>query len=260
MTVAANLSMLRAAMNSAEAQWPTTVADAMRAREEIAAATANIINPTPDDVAFAVAEALAAGRDPLDDDTVRRLTTARVLAGPTGDALRGGVDRAAETRVVKALTAEADEILSLLGNAFNAAGGVLSAAWRILGELDLTDSQAVLKMGPDSSRAWTDALDAQRRIRAIDDGWYALAELTRFASSTDAPTSRMADVSFEQYQQLGRKADPWAIVRSGITLDLADRFTIRDRVARLQEEREALRTKPERDFLNEYRRSHGVPA
>ena len=256
MSTRAHLSMIHTAMTAAGATYPKAVAKALEDAEKLPAAVVALAAPTADDMAAAVVDCLNAGRDPLDDEHVRRLTTATVLAGPSGNALTNGVTRAAERHVVAALTAEADALLATFGAAVAEAGATLTAAWRILGDLELTDSTAVLRMGPDASRAWTDALDAQKRIRALDGGWFGLAEATRFASSTDAPTLRLADLSLEQFEKLGRKAEPWAIVRAGVTIELADRESIRARVDRLETERNARENEHAERFTNEYRRKH----
>jgi hypothetical protein len=164
--------------------------------------------PSLDDLAAAVVDCLNAGRDPLDDGHVRRLTIAATLAGSTGNALRDGVTRATEARIVAALTDAAGAVLTTFGKAVSEAGATLHAAWRILGKLELSDSAAVLKMGPDASRAWADAIEAENRIRAIDKGWYALAEMTRFGSSTASPSLRLADLSLKQHAKLGRRTGP----------------------------------------------------
>lgn len=260
MSTTANLSMIQQAMTAAGATYPKTVAKAIDERAKLTASAAAIAQPSADDVAAAVADAIIGGRDPLEDETVRRLTTARAIAGPTGDALRGGVDRAAETRIIAAMTTEADAIITAFRTAIADAGATLAASWRILGDLELNDSVAVLKMGPDASRAWTDARDAQKRIRAIDDGWYGLAELTRFASSSDPKTLRLADVNLETFEKLGRTAEPWAIVRAGITLDLADRTTIRERVERLNIARQDRQAHARQKFSDQYRQARGIPA
>jgi len=254
----AHLSMIRQAMTAAGGTFPKAVAQALDDREKLTEGAAAMTSPSPDAIAAAVADALAAGRDPLDDEAVRRLATASVLCGTSGNALTGGVARATEARVVQALTDDVDAILDTYGTAVYEAGQVLTAAWRILGDLDLSDSAAVLKMGPDASRAWTDAREAQARIRTIERGWYALAEVTRFASSTPvAQTLRLANLSLEQVEHVvGRKAEPWAIVRAGVTIELADRESIRARVERLETERNARENEHAERFTNEYRRKH----
>lgn len=256
MSTRTHLSMIHAAMAAAGATYPKAVAKALEDAEKLSAAVAALAAPSVDDIAAAVVDCLTAGRDPLDDEHVRRLTTAATLAGPSGNALTGGVSRAGERRVVAALTAEVDTMLTTFGAAVAEAGTTLTGAWRILGDLELTDSTAVLRMGPDASRAWTDARDAQKRIRALDGGWFGLAEATRFASSTDAATLRLADVSLEQFEKLGRKAEPWAIVRAGVTIELADRESIRARVERLETERNARENEHAERFTNEYRRKN----
>lgn len=260
MSTRAHLSMIHIAMTAAGATYPKAVAKALEDAEKLPTAVAALAAPSADVMAAAVVDCLNAGRDPLDDEQVRRLTTAAVLAGPSGNALTGGVARAAERHVVAALTAEADAILTTFGAAVAEAGATLTGAWRILGDLELTDSTAVLRMGPDASRAWTDARDAQKRIRALDGGWFGLAEATRFASSTDAPTLRLANLSLEQFEKLGRKAQPWDIVRAGVTIELADRTTIRERVARLTTEREDREVMPAEAFKTAYRRQQGALA
>lgn len=237
--IPAFLGTLRTAMKAADATFPKPVATAIADQDRLAVAVSALPSSSYTNLMAAVAAALLDGRDPLDDETVRRLATARILEGTSDhQSLAYGVAKAAEQRIVDALTANADAILADLKKAVDAAGERLTAAHEILGDVDLGDTAAVLRGGPTAATAWATAKEAVGTIRTIDAGWFALGHITRHVSPDTATTLRLADVSLDDYEQLGHRADPWDLVRAGATINMATRATVGDRIARHLAERD----------------------
>lgn len=113
-------------------------------------------------------------------------------------------------------------------------------------------------MGPLAGRAWAEARDAVTTIRVIDRAWTALADLTGLAPASVDPTLRLADLTLEQFEKVGRKADPWSIVRAGGTIDLADRITIRERTEKISRARQQRQSQAEESYREKARRTHGT--
>jgi hypothetical protein len=257
MLTTAHINLLRQAIDAAGATMPTKVAKALGDLDKLTSKGELFAQATDDQIAQALADALLAGRDPLDDDQLRRMATSRMLGGTNGRALAIQVARHAEQRVTAALIDHVDYILANLHDAADVAGQHLSAAHAVLGDVGLDESLKIIRQGDDASGAWARARDAVAQLRTIDKGWTALANLTRFAS-TSPTVPRLADLSLDQFEQLGLRPDGWAIVRAGATIDLADRQTIKDRARRLAAKRENRAALPAAQFKDNYRRSRGV--
>ena len=251
----AQLGLISAAMVAAGTPWPKPVSKALADRDAIVAAARSLEAPHPSVVAAAATDALLAGRDPFDDDQVRRHAVAAALGGEQGGMFARNVSSYAEQRVVDAL--DPDAIVAALKAAANEAGGVLTAAHGVLGDVQLNEAAIILRLGPAAAQAWTDARAAEKRLRVLGTGWHALATMTRFASADLLPTLRLADVSLEQFEKLGQRADAWSLVRAEVTIDLADRITARERPERLARERQAREAGIDASWGNEYRRTHG---
>jgi hypothetical protein len=261
MTIHAYLGLVRQAVTAANADLPKPVADALAARDALTATADRLPTGSHAEMMGAVADALVAGRDPLDDEQVRRLVVARILGGETGGSLAYGIGNAADERIVAALAENVDAICDSFKAGVDAAGQVLAEAHDLFGDVDLDESHLILKMGPKASGAWTDAKDAVQRIRVIDSGWFALAELVHFAGTTTSRAVRLADVTLEQSEQLGHRAEPWAIVRAGATINMAATAdAIAERVQRIAVEREQREQRADAGFGNEFRRTQGTGA
>ena len=82
------------------------------------------------------------------------------------------------------------------------------------------------------------------------------------AFSASAPhTLLLADVSneqYEQYEQIGRKGEPWAPTCAGIAISLADRVTIKDREAHVNSERAVRDQRAASLYGDNYRQIHGM--
>ena len=171
--LAAFLGLLRSAMKAAGANFPKAVATALADRDELADRVAALPSGSHQAVMAAVAAALLDDRDPLDDDQVRRLVIAQSITGHSTQTLAYGVEKSAEIRIIDALTQHADAVIADLKRAADTAGESLAQAREILGDLDLGDAAAILKLGPAAARAWAKAKDARLKIHTLNQGWWA---------------------------------------------------------------------------------------
>ncbi len=234
----AQIATVRQAVSAAGSTFPKAVTKALADRDKVAVAAAGYATARPDELGDAIVTCLLAGRDPADDEQVRHLTTSRAIAGASGGLLLA-VQDAVERRLIAALRGSVDDLVGIFSSAAAAAGDKLANAHELIGDADLSDSGRILALGPDAARAWAEARDAQQLIRTIDAGWVALAALTGFADGSpyDA-TLRLADLDAETHEKVGRKAEPWDIVRAGGTIDLADAEALAERRDRLATERQ----------------------
>ncbi|WP_148574958.1 hypothetical protein [Nocardioides caldifontis] len=253
----AHIGMIRQAFTAIGATLPKPVTTALTDADKLAHANP-IPSVTGEQIADAIAACILEDRDPLTDDEVQRLVTAQALGGVTGRNVTYGLGTAGERRVVAAMRAHADTILGALSKAARTAGETLTDAHAIIGDHDLGESEVVLKLGPEAARRWAEARDALTLLRKIDGAWVALANLTRFASTTVEPALRLADLNLATFEKVGRKADAWAIVRAGAVIDLADATTIRERSQRLSDEREARQVRIADAPREAFRRVHGI--
>ena len=254
MSTTAYLGIIRAAMKAAAADWPKPIATAIDNQTKLAGLVGKLPTGSNDDVMAAVTTALLDGRDPLVDPDVVRLLHARTL---TGDRAYG-VQRAADERIVTEIGKYVDELVDTLKAAVDATGEVLADGFALLGDTDLADTSTVNKMGATTLTAWAHAKEARQAIRMMDKGVFAIAVMTHAMSSSDSPTLRIADVTLEQYERLGFRADPWDIVRAGATINMATRTTIRERTQRINDEREQRTQRAEAVPGDAYQRTHGI--
>ena len=237
-----HVNLIRKTYTAIGIAFPKPVTKALTDFDKITAARIEV--PSTEAVADAIASCLLAGTDPLADPKVLRFAASRALTNARGESLSYAVAESAERHVLSAIADAADQILADMHQGAAKPGQQLADAYAILGDVDLTSSTQILKMGTDAARAWTEASEALALLRTIDAGWHALAELTQFASTTSNPTLRFADLTLEQYEPLwvagrtDRPADVWAIVKVGGTIELANRTTFADRVKRITEARQ----------------------
>lgn len=254
--ITAQISQLRQAITAAHGTFPKPVAQALADADKLRTLARDTPAPTADQLADAAATALLAGRDPLTDPDVQRLLAARHLNGG-GHGLAYLVNQAAEARTLTALEQHVDAIVDTLRTGCATAAQHLTDAHDVLGDLALDDTHAIVRLGNNAAELWVNAREAAQTIRVIDSGWVALANLTRFASTGTPATLRLAEVSLDQYEQLGRRADPWAIIRAGATIDLATATTVHERTERLERERQQ-RQASQPTFRDAARRRLGI--
>jgi hypothetical protein len=233
---ATHLTTLRRAIDATGGRFPEAVATALADRDRIREAAAAFRPASPDQLGDAIAACLLRGDDPAADQGVQAMTTSRAMTSDFG--MAAIVNDAADRRAEHALAANVGAVLDIMRKSADEAGQTLAAAFAILGDCDLQDSDRIVRLGPDAARAWADATAAQDRLRTIDNGWVALANLTRFTNPTCDGTTRLADVDIDTFEQVGRNAEPWAIVRAGGTITLGDAEAMTERVDRLAQGRE----------------------
>lgn len=255
-TTRPNIATVRRALQAVGETFPKPVLKALEEHDKILAAAREFTPASQGQIADAVAECLLADRDPATDEAVRRLVASHSLS--QNGAAGYGIDLTPQAtgRVVAALTEQVDTILATFAGPAEEAGKQLAEASRVLGDED--DPQIIMSQGVAAVEAWTRAQKAKTLLTTIDGAWVALANLTGFASPSCPPASRLADLSLEQFESVGRNASAWEIVRGGGEIDLADRDTIRERQARLEGEREQRQQREANGFRDEYRRLHGA--
>ncbi|WP_426226252.1 hypothetical protein [Pseudarthrobacter sp. DSP2-3-2b1] len=251
----AQISHIRTTFKNIGATFPRPVAQAIADLDTLTAAGTSLRVPTSEDLYAAAAEAVLSDGDMLEDSHVIRIITAQTLAGPTGQALSYGLAQAGAQRITDAFTQHADAVLATLKDKADAAGQVLASSYDIIGDLDLSASEQILSKGPDAAMAWASAKVSAQTVRECSQAWFSLAELTRL-TSTIAPTLRIADLDLDTFEQVGRAADPWDIIRAGGTIDLATRTTAKERTAAHAAALQARQADHDGAFTKEYRKTH----
>lgn len=234
--IAAHLSVLNAALRAAGADYPKAVKKAFTDRDALRSGVAPLAKIRRADVIAAAADAILAGTDPLTDRAVVRLGIASLMTGDSFD-IELTMTRHADDRIAAVLTTEAPAVLDSLRSAALTHGRALTDAHAILGDTPLSSSATILSLGPVAAEAWAAALRSSKAVNALDAGWVALADLTRFANPSALKIHRLADVSLDDRERLGHNPDVWTLVQAGATIDLATAETLATREARMHTER-----------------------
>lgn len=254
MTATAEINQLAAALKAAGTDWPKPVAQAVAERSKLAAAVTDL-QSGDHNLMGAVADAFLEDRSPLVDPDVVRLCVAHVLVG---DSLERGIERVANTRIAAAIVEHVDEITATLKEATDSAGEVLARSHEVLGDADLKDSALMMKLGAAAATAWGEARQAEKAIRLIGDGIFALAALTGTMSMSASRTLMLCDPTLEQYEQLGHRAESWSIVQAGVRIDLATSVTIRSREEALNAARAERTQRAAGAYAESYQRERGI--
>jgi len=187
----------------------------------------------------AVLAAIDAKRDPAADPDVQRINTMQALS----DGVQARVSDLVDAEVVSALQSNVDALIESWQEPFDKAARDIATAAKRLGNLKLEDASNVLHQGGDAAEQWSNATRADRTIREIITAFSLLAHQTGFASLTrHFMVLRMADVTLEQWeghQLTERKLSAWEAHQLGLTLSLANRTTLPQRINQLSVSREA---------------------
>jgi len=220
---------IRAIVASAAAtgiKLPGPVTAAVERAARLAAAVRSVDQPEHA-LYEAIAAAVDAGIDPAADTGVQRVLTGRSLA--TEGVMRG-TDQVGATATIAVLHEHRDTIVQLGRKPFAAAAAALLEAHVVLGGAELDDAAAILPMGANAADAWASARRAVGVIRAIGDGWVALAGLIGVPLDPARAVLRIAEVQPDGWADLDtRKADPWQAIQAGLILTLP---TLREYVDR----------------------------
>lgn len=229
-----NLTILRQSLTNLDITPPKAVTEAIEQAEKANATAASIAPPPSDLLGSTIVAALLAGRDPAADKEVQRLRTLESISPMAAPSVRAW----GEAHVVAALTEHADAMLEAWRAASVTAGEALTAAFDLVGDIELNESEAFLRRGPRGAEAWASARSAVERLNALGQAWSSLAALTRVASDGGYPVLRLADLDVDTLDKVGRTADAWTLVRAGARIELADRTTMPQRHARIADGRQ----------------------
>lgn len=235
MSNSGSITNLTAALVRIDLQPPKAVTEAIALAEKANAAAASIAPPPAALLGAAIAAAVLAGRDPAADKEVQRLRTLESISPMAAPSVRAW----GEAHVVATLTEHADTMLETWRAASVTAGEALTAAFDLVGDTELSDSEAFLRRGPRGAEAWANARSAVDRLKALGQAWSSLAALTRVASDGGYPVLRLADLDAATLDKVGRTADAWTIVRAGARIEIADRTTMPQRLAHIADGRQA---------------------
>lgn len=255
MSITAQIGLLRGAVAAAGAAMPKPLATALADFDRAVASAQAYEPPSAAQAAELMLDCVLAGTDPFEDDGVRSYVVAAALTSERGGLL--GLQAAAERRATVAIEQHADALYAILCQAIDTAGQDLTAAYEILGDHSLDDAPSILRQGDDASRAWNSARAALARLRHLERGWVTLAEVTRTATTTE-PTLRLAALALDQYEQVGRQADGWDIVRAGAAISCATPAELRQRIDHIQQQREHRQAGHDGAFAEQYQRQHGM--
>jgi hypothetical protein len=223
---------------------PKPVAAAYRTYNRVTEGTGRI-GPKAGALPAAIARCLAAGDDPAADDEVQRLVTAAALVTGTTPSQ---VTTHALDELAGVLRTHAGALVTGWSAAFDRARTVLQEAADRLGDVSLTDTEAIVRTGGDAAAQWAAATDALRLVDTIRGAWSALRSLTHTPSALTASGVRyqdprwlalaIADIPAEQFQDK-TKPDAWRFVLDGYELRLANFDTFDQAVEAIAEHRRA---------------------
>ena len=189
-------------------------------------------------VATAVAVALALGADPLTDPKVAK---AIALDRVTAQGVLASIEDASYTRLGEACEEHQDEIVAALRKPFDKAAASIVAAHERIGDVDLADSDLILKKGGDIASVWAEAVEANKLIDDIVNTWVALDQFVH-TSTIDRRwiNLRIVDTTAETWDEadMERKTlTAWDAVRVGATLSLPTRAEVDERRAAITNRR-----------------------
>lgn len=191
-------------------------------------------------------DALAAGRDPLEDAAVLRAAAAVTITGA-----RGATQVALDRRAMEFGSRHTDAIVNAMRTPFDAAAATMSATLDQLGVTDLDNISAVLNRGGNAAELWAIARQAEDTItkitlnRSLLYGRISRPEDRRYKvlAWADIPPAQFID-DFATIHTM----KPSQVDRAGFTLSLADASQYAERVAAVADQRDINQNR-ERDAL-----------
>lgn len=222
------------------AKLPASVLDAHERAARIAHA-AQAIGRADADIIAAVTEALDAGVDPACDENVRRITTAAAIANP---GISKGVEQVVGNQLQVVFASNVEGIFAAWRKPFEKAAAVVVTAHERIGDHELGDTAAILRLGDDVARVWADAQDAVAVLDAIAAGWQAVAIITGSKPHAKYRALRIANATADQWAgsdlERNKSATAWDIALGGLVLDLADAAEYERRVGTVSQRVPAL--------------------
>ena len=223
-------SVLIGSIGSTGATAPK-IADAYAHAVQISKSASELYIPQ-DSLSLAVFAALEDGRDPGNDEEVRRIVATNTFANP-------GITQSLDTLAWEGFRTVCRSNLLTAVKAmrvpFDAGAATLAKAHALIGDVPLEDTATIIARGGEVAEAWAQATKAVKVIDAADNALQALGTITR-TSSNDRRyrVLRLAEVDYATWITLeleGRKVSPWEAVRMGLTLSLPTVAEYRERVS-----------------------------
>lgn len=214
------------------------------------------INGNRRSLAEAVADAMAAGKDPATDKAVIvHLAREQMRLMNLGNDLSA----LAEDRRADALRSHADVILELLSGVIDRADETLADARDRIPGLDLNDDDRVRTMAPEQMAQWGRAREALAHVERVVQIYGMLLGACGLGV---LPTHRrplvIAELSLSELNALGHQPNAVAAVHAGHRLSLATPDTFADRLARLEDDRNYEAQSGDRAFAEAARQRYGV--
>lgn len=217
---------------SLEVEAPEPVADAHDRLKSVPAAVAAHRMATDDELAAVLISVVAAGEDPAADSNVQRILASQTLASK--HALGDQITAQLVDQFREACSDHADELIDALAVPFDAAAGRLTAAYKVLGDVSLGDTAAIVARGGAAADAWGQARAATANIETARSAWVHLCTLvTGAVPGKEHQLLVIADVSaavWIEQNLAGAEPDPWAAIIAGHELGLPTIDGYRNRV------------------------------
>lgn len=224
------------------------------AAEQAADTAADFLASLPDrsDVADLVRATLAAGRDPLDDEAVAAAMYGYQLRQVVGDLLtQQGV-----TARQQAAVASLDELTELLRPVFEPAAAAVTAAHRVLGDVDLTDPAAILRRDRNAGAAFNDLTEYSQIINDVRFVWHWLANARSSSIRDGLGYACIVGHDLEHWiaEPINTTREPIDLLRDGWTLEL---HTYTETAEFLDEADRERRRRDEAERARRLDRAHG---
>lgn len=232
------ISQVFSAFERTSTKPPKVIADAQGRSQQLLAGIVKLQSEQPPSVTHAVGQAILADRDPLTDPAV---VTAVIGSHVVSEQLHNGLRANAEAHMMDVFTEHADDIVKAWRKPFDAAAAELVTAHEQIGDLQLEDSTAILRLGGDIASVWERARVANATIDVILDGWAALGMATGGASANPrTKLHRIAEVPPERMAKEfgGQPISAWQAVIAGLRLSLPTFAEMRDRVTAVEDYRQ----------------------
>ena len=197
----------------------------------------------------ALAAALLDKADALNDEDGGRMLRA-VLLSREQARLGGEIEKETAARQRRTILKHAGAITTAMGKASSSRIDALTAARKMLPDVDLTDEQAVHTVPALHMTTWGQARQAITELGLILGAWEALAEVTRQPYHQRDRALLLAALSAEDVDRINQTAHGCApivaaLANNGYDLELATFETYSNRAAKVAEDREAARIRAE---------------
>lgn len=225
------ISMFNQYLRHVGADLPPAARKAVASAEALRKISADQVIGEGPSLADAVAAAVRAGTEPLASTDVQRALHAEQMAQAN---ISARLDALAAREVVAALTEHAEAIIETWRPVTEQAGEALAAFRAIAPGADITDAGIATQLPARALTPWGAARDAVDRLEHVAAAWAQLAEITGHAyiHNGNRPLI-LADLDFDQLDQLGHNPRPGTVAQLDVPIDLATAAQFGERAARI---------------------------